>query len=70
MGRAQLIDQKILMTLNETGGATYYFSTFYLKGTTLSKDTKIKEDSIEVRIKFVSVNRPYRKFIMSKSISH
>ena len=70
MGRAQLIDQKIPMTLNETSGNTYYFSALYLKGKTLSKGVKIKEDSVEVRIKFVSVSRPFRKFTMPKSISH
>tara|TARA_B100000989_G_scaffold213072_1_gene161918 strand:+ start:279 stop:491 length:213 start_codon:yes stop_codon:yes gene_type:complete len=70
MGKAQLIDQKIPMTLNETGKGSYYFSALYLKGKTLSKDAKIKEDSVEVRIKFFSVNRPFRKFTMLKSISH
>ncbi len=70
MGKAQLIDQKNPMTLNETGGGSYYFSALYLKGKTLSKDAKIKEDSVEARIKFFSGNRPFRKFIMPKSISH
>ena len=70
MGKAQLIDQKILMTLNETGEDSYYFFALYLKGKTLSKDAKIKEVSFEVRIKFVSVSRSFRKFTMPKSISH
>ena len=70
MGKAQLIDQKIPMTQNETGEDTYYFSALYLRGQTLSKDAKIKEISIEVRIKFVSVGQPFRKFTMPKSISH
>ena len=70
MGKAQLIDQKIPMTLNETGEDSYYFSALYLKGQTLSKDAKIKGISVEERIKFVSVGRPFRKFTMPKSISH
>ena len=70
MGKAQLIDQKIPMTLNETSEDSYYFSSLYLKGKTLRKDAKITEVSVEVRIKFVSVNRPFRKFTMRKSISH
>ena len=69
MGKAQLIDQKIPMTLNETG-EDYYYSALYLRGQTLSKDAKIKEISVEVRIKFVSVSRPFKKFTMPKSISH
>ena len=56
------------MTQNETGEDTYYFSALYLRGQTLSKDAKIKEISIEVRIKFVSVSRPLRKFTMTKPI--
>ena len=70
MGKAQLIDQKIPMTLNETGEDSYYFSALYLREQTLSKDVMIKEISVEVRIKFVSVSRPFKKFIMPKSISH
>ena len=70
MGNAQLIDQKIPMTLNETGEDYYYFAALYLKGKTLNKDTKIKENSVEVRIKFVSVSQPFRKFAMPKSISN
>ena len=70
MGKAQLIDQKIPMTLNETGEDSYYFSALHLRGQTLSKDAKIKEISVEVRIKFVSVSRPFKKFTMPKSISH
>ena len=70
MGKAQLIDQKIPMTLNETGEDSYYFSALYLRGQTLSKDAKIKEISVEARIIFVSVGQPFRKFIMPKSISH
>ena len=70
MGEAQLIAQKILMTLNGIGEDSYNSSALYLKGKTLRKDAKIKEISVEVRIKFVSVSRPFRKFIMPKSISH
>ena len=70
MGKAQLIDQKIPMILNKTGEHSYYFSALHLKGKTLRKDAKIKEDSVEVRIKFVSVNRAFRKLTMPKSISH
>jgi len=70
MGKAQLIDQKVPATVNETGEDSYYFSALYLKGKTLSKDAKIKEDFVEVRIKFVSVSRPFRKFTIPKSISH
>ena len=70
MGKAQLIDRKIPMILNETGEDSYYFSALYLKGKTLSKDAKIKEDSVEVRIKFVSVSLPFGKFTMPKSISN
>lgn len=58
------------MTLNETGEDYYYFSDLYLRGQTLRKDAKITEMSVEVRIKFVSVSRPFRKFTMPKSISH
>ena len=70
MGTPQLIDQKIPMTLNETGEDYYYFSALYQEGKTLSKDTKIREASVEVRIKFVSVSLPFRNFTMRKSISH
>lgn len=70
MGKAQLIDQKIPMTLNEKGEDFYYFSALHLRGQTLSKDAKIKEGSVDVRIKFVSVHRPFRNFTMRKSISH
>ena len=70
MGKAQLIDQKIPITLNETGEDSYYFSALYLKGKTLSKDAKVKEVSVEVKIKFVSVSRPFRKFTMLQSISY
>tara|TARA_B100000963_G_scaffold295153_1_gene265985 strand:- start:563 stop:775 length:213 start_codon:yes stop_codon:yes gene_type:complete len=70
MGKARLIDQKIPMTLNETGEDSYYFPALYLRGQTLRKDAKIKKISVEVRIKFVSVSRPFKKFIMRKSISH
>ena len=70
MGKPQLIDQKIPMTLNETGEYSYYFSALYLKGKTLRKDAKIKEASVEVKIKFVSVSQPFRNFTMRKSISH
>ncbi len=70
MGKAQLIDRKIPMTPNETGEDSYHFSTLYLKGKTLSKVVKIKADFVEVKIKFVSVSRPFRKFTMPKSIRH
>jgi hypothetical protein len=70
MGKAQLIDQKIPMMLTETDEDSYYFSALYIKRKTLSKDAKIKEVSVEVRIKFVSVGQPFRKFTMPKSISH
>ena len=70
MGKAQLIDQKIPMTMNEIGEDSNYFSALYLKGKTLSKDAKIKEVSAAVRIKFVSASRPFKKFTMRKSISH
>ena len=69
MGKVQLIDQKIPSTLNETGEYSYYFSALYLKGKTLKKYAKIKEVSVEVRIKFVSVSQPFGKFTMPKSIS-
>ena len=69
MGKAQFIDQIIPMTLNERGEDSYYFSALYLKGKTFSKYAKIKEVSVEVRMKFVSVSRPFRKFTMPKSIS-
>ena len=58
------------MTLNEKGEDFYYFSALHLRGQTLSKDAKIKEISVEVRKKFVSVSRPFKKFTMPKSISH
>ena len=70
MGKAQLIDQKIPMTLNETGEDSYYFPSLYQKGKTLSKDARSKEVGVEVRIKVVSVSRLFRKFTMPKSISH
>ena len=70
MRKAQLIDRKIPMTPKETGEDSYYFSTLYLKGKTLNKVVKIKEDFVEVKIKFVSESRPLRKFTMPKSISH
>ena len=71
MGRAQLIYQKISMIQNETGEDAYYFSALCLKGKkNLNKDATINEVSVEVRTKFVSVSRPYRKFTMRKSISH
>ncbi len=70
MGNPQLIDQKIPMTLNETVEDSYYFSALYLKGKTLSKDAKIKEASVEVRMKFISVSLPFRDLTMRKSISH
>ena len=69
MGKAQLIDQKIPMTLNKTGEDSYYFSAHYLIVKTLIKHAEIKKDSVEVRIKFVSVSRPFGKFTMPESIS-
>ena len=62
MRKTQLVDQKIPMILNETGEDSYYFSALYLKVKTLSKVAKIKEDSVEVRTKFVS------KSLMSKGL--
>ena len=70
MGKAQLIDQKIPMTLNDTGEDSYYFSALYLKGKTLSKDTKIKENSVEVRTKFMLKRPSFRKIKIPKSISY
>ena len=70
MGNPQLIDQKIPMTLNETGEDSYYFSALYQKGKTLSKDAKIKEVSVEVRAKFFSARRLVRKITIPKSINH
>ena len=71
MGKAQLIDQKILMTLNETGEDSYYFFALYLKGKTLSKDAKIKEESVEVATQFFySARRLFRKITIPKSINH
>ena len=70
MRKAQLIDQKIPMMLNETGEDSYYFSALCLNGKTFSKYAKIKEVSVEVRMKFVSVSRPFRKFTIPKSISN
>ena len=52
MQKAQLVDQKILMALKEIGKNSNYFSPLELKGKTLSKDAKIKDESIEVRSQF------------------
>ena len=71
MGKAQLVDQDIPMILNEIGEDSYYFSDLDLKGKTLSKDTKIRERSDEVRAQFFySVRRLIRKITMPKSINH
>ena len=71
MGKAQLVDQDIPMILNEIGEDFYYFSDLDLKGKTLSKDTKIREESDEVRPQFFySVRRLFRKITMPKSINH
>ena len=43
MRKAQLIDQKIPMTLNEIGENSYYFSAVHLRRQTWSKDAKIKK---------------------------
>jgi len=52
MGKTQLVDQKIPMTLNEKGKNSNYYSALELKGKTLSKDAEIKDESIEVRSQF------------------
>ena len=71
MGKAQLVDQDIPMILNEIGEDSYYFSDLDLKGKTLSKDIKIREESDEVRAQFFySVRRLIRKITMPKSINH
>ena len=71
MGKAKLVDQKKYpMTINETGKDSYYFCALYLKGKTMSKDVKVKEDSVEVRTKFCSASRPFGKITMPKSINH
>ena len=70
MGKAQLVDQKIPMTQNEIGENPYYFSALYLKGKTLNKAAKIKEEFVEVRTKFVSARQPFKKIIIPKSINH
>ena len=62
MVKAQLVDQKTPMTLNEIGKNSYYFSALELKGKTLSKDAKIKEESVGVRAQFFySARRPFGK---------
>ena len=70
MEKAQLVDQKIPMTLNKIDEDTCYFSALYLKGKTLSKDARIKEVSVEVRTKFFSARRLVRKIKIPKSINH
>ena len=71
MRKAQLVDQDIPMILNEIGEDSYYFSDLDLKGKTLSKDTKIREESDEVRAQFFnSVRNLFRKITMPKSINH
>ena len=71
MGKAQLVDQDIPMILNEIGEDSYYFSDLDLRGKALSKDTKIREESDEVRAQFFySVRRLFRKITMPKSINH
>ena len=61
MGKTQLVDQKIPMTLNEKGKNSNYYSVLELKGKTLSKDAKIRDESVEVRAKFCSARRPFRE---------
>ena len=61
MQKAQLVDQKILMALKEIGKNSNYFSPLELKGKTLSKDAKIRDESVEVRAKFCSARRPFRE---------
>ena len=70
MEKAQLVDQKIPMTLNKIDEDTCYFSALYLKGKTLSKDARIKEVSVEVRAKFFSARRLVRKITIPQSINH
>ena len=71
MGKAQLVDQKIPMILNEIGEDFYYFSALELKGKTLSKDAKVKEESVVVRGQcFYPARRSFRKITMLKSINH
>ena len=70
MEKAQLVDQTSPITLNEIGEDSYYFSALYLKGRTLRKDAKIKEDSVEVRTNFFSAKRLVRKITIHKSINH
>ena len=52
MGKTQLVDQKIPMTLNQKGKNSNYYSPLELKGKTLGKDVEIKDESIEVRSQF------------------
>ena len=52
MRKAQLVDQKIPITLNEIGEDAYYFFGLDLKGKTLRKDAKTKENYVEVRAQF------------------
>ena len=62
MVKAQLVDQKTPMTLNEIGKNSNYFSALELKEKTLSKDAKIKDESVEVRAQFFySALRPFRE---------
>ena len=62
MVKAQLVDQKIPMTLNEKGKNSNYYSVLELKGKTLSKDAKLENESVEVRAQFFySARRPFRK---------
>ena len=71
MKKAQLVDQDIHMILNEIGEDSYFFSDLDLKGKTLSKDTKIREETDEVRAQFFySAIRPFRRVIMPKLINH
>ena len=50
------------MTLNEIGKNSNYFSALELKEKTLSKDAKIKDESVEVRAQFFySALRPFRE---------
>ena len=59
------------MTLNEIGQGSFYFFALNPKGKTLSKDTKIKEDSVVAKAQFFySARRLFRKITIPKSINH
>ena len=62
MEKAQLVYQKIHMTLKDTGKNSNFFPALELKGKTSSKDEKIGDKSVEVRAQFFySARRPFRK---------